>query len=642
MGGAGSELLGTLAALLLLARLARFMPRLTAPTRYLIENFRPVHTNIGKLVASSKAIDPGLDALFSQSAGAVKPPPKSRYAELLPPKEEEIDEEDSENANISGDESEEEAGVELEAGSSEGDKSTGEEELEGEGDSDASSGNDETEAAELLERAVSHSTSQDQARKRKRRQQEDDEDLEANYFERLANEEEPSGKRLKQADPMAKAGASASSKGDGEESSSEKTEDDESGDDVPVHESIAADPVASELEKANRTVFLSNVSVEAVTSRTAKKTLLSHLASILDKKANPPQKVQSIRFRSTAFETAGIPKRAAYIKKSVMEATTKSTNAYAVYSTPAAARLAVSQLNGTVVLDRHLRVDSVAHPSPIDHRRCVFVGNLGFVDDETVYAAKLNEEGKEVTEKRKRTKTPMDVEEGLWRVFGEKAGKVESVRVVRDAATRVGKGFAYVQFYDGNAVESAILLNEKKFPPMLPRALRVNRCKAPHKTAKAMEARRDRTATTMSAFDRRGGNKKGNSAEDGAAKSDTYVPKPTVEGKTLAGRASKLLGRFGAAKLVGEIPGGKDKKHRDRRNRGMNNRGSGMGGSAAPGGAGAGEVQNGFRGPEQFVFEGRRASARDGKPKDLKFKKGKAKGAPKKKRSGNVGKYGKA
>ncbi|KAK4129240.1 hypothetical protein N657DRAFT_639824 [Parathielavia appendiculata] len=600
---------------------------------------------IARLVASSKAIDPALDALFSQSAGAVKAPPKSRYAELLPRKEEKNDEADEDEAasEIADSDvgSEEDSGSEPEAASTDDsdNESAGENPFGDEDIGDASSVDDEAEAAEVLERAVSHSASQDQVRKRKRKQRDDDEDLEANYLERLANEEEPFGKRQKKAEPTSKAEASASSKEDGEEKSAEKGEDDEFGDGIPVHESLAADPVASELEKANRTVFLSNVSVEAVTSRKAKKTLLHHLSSVLDKKADPPQKVQSIRFRSTAFETAGIPKRAAYIKKSVMEATTKSTNAYAVYSTAAAARLAVSQLNGTIVLDRHLRVDSVAHPAPVDHHRCVFVGNLGFVDDETVYNTKLNEEGKEVTEKRKRTKTPMDVEEGLWRVFGEKAGKVESVRVVRDAATRVGKGFAYVQFYDGNAVESAILLNGKKFPPMLPRELRVSRCKAPHKTARAMEARNDRSAT-MSATDRKGG-KKGKSADDNTARTGKYVPKPTAEAQTLRGRASKLLGRFGAAKLVGETPGGKDKKHRDRRNRGMNrgSRGAGAGG-AAPGG-GTGENQNGFKGPEQFVFEGKRASARDGKPKDLKFKKGKAKGKDKvhkKKKGGKVGK----
>jgi nucleolar protein 12 len=381
-------------------------------------------------------------------------PQKPRTA----PEEEANDEADEaeETSESTGDGSEHESGAESNADGSDDDdnESAGGDGSEDEDIGDASSIDDEVEAAEVLERAVSRGTSQDAGRKRKRKQRDNDEDLEANYLERLANEEEPSGKRRK-ADQTAKA-AETAAKEDSEEKAAGKDEEDESGDDIPVHESLAAGstagpavsgPAASELEKANRTVFLSNVSVEAITSRKAKKTLLNHLSSVLDKKADPPQKVQSIRFRSTAFETAGIPKRAAYIKKTVMEATTKSTNAYVVYTTTAAARLAASQLNGTIVLDRHLRVDSVAHPAPVDHRRCVFVGNLGFVDDETVYNTKLDEEGKEVTEKRKRTKTPMDVEEGLWRVFGKEAGKVESVRVVRDPATRVGKGFAYVQFY---------------------------------------------------------------------------------------------------------------------------------------------------------------------------------------------------
>jgi nucleolar protein 12 len=121
-----------------------------------------------------------------------------------------------------------------------------------------------------------------------------------------------------------------------------------------------------------------------------------------------------------------------------MGATTKSSNAYVVYSTAYAAREAAKRLNGTVVLDRHLRVDGVAHPAKTDHRRCVFVGNLGFVDDESM----LDQGGEN---ERKRSKIPSDIEEGLWRQFG-KAGVVESVRVVRDEKTRVGKGFAYVQF----------------------------------------------------------------------------------------------------------------------------------------------------------------------------------------------------
>ncbi|KAL2174753.1 uncharacterized protein P884DRAFT_294234 [Thermothelomyces heterothallicus CBS 202.75] len=599
------------------------------------------------LSAAFKAIDPALDALFSQSAGAVKTPPKSRYADLLPQKpktaskgeEDEEDKDNSENeeSEASEEELEEESGAESDASmpyededeseneddsdnEEEDGEVSGEDESEVDGEADASSVDDEAAAAEIMERAVSGDKHQDEGRKRKRKQRDDDEALEADYLERLTNEEKPSVKRRK-ADTIADNKAVSATT-----SSPEEDDDDESGDDVPVHESIAADPTAAELEKANRTVFLSNVSVEAIKSRKAKKTLLRHLSSVLDKNADPPQKVESIRFRSTPFQSAGIPKRAAYIKKEVLEATTKSTNAYVVYSTTAASRLAVAQLNGTIVLDRHLRVDSVAHPAPIDHRRCVFVGNLGFVDDETVYNTKIDEEGKEVVVKRKRTKTPMDVEEGLWRVFGEEAGKVESVRVVRDPVTRVGKGFAYVQFYDGNAVESAILLNGKKFPPMLPRELRVSRCKAPHKTARAMEAR-------MSAkLDKKKGGRKA-SGTDAAS----YVPKLTAEAQTLAGRASKLLGRFGAAKLTGKPAGPVNKKRQARKERFLN------------GGGTEGGENGGIKAPEQFVFEGKRASARDGKPRDLKFKKTKSKAAKakpkaskKKKAKAKAGKAGKA
>jgi nucleolar protein 12 len=213
--------------------------------------------------------------------------------------------------------------------------------------------------------------------------------------------------------------------------------------DVPVHESLAPSKDAVELEKASRTVFLANVSSLAISSKSAKKSLLAHMASFFAEipaaaEGKPAHKVESVRFRSTAYAGTSLPKKAAFVKKELMPATTKSTNAYVVYSNAFAAREAAKRLNGTMVLDRHLRVDGVAHPAKVDHRRCVFVGNLGFVDDESML-----EQGGE--NERKRSKIPSDVEEGLWRQFG-KAGKVESVRVIRDEKTRVGKGFAYVQF----------------------------------------------------------------------------------------------------------------------------------------------------------------------------------------------------
>ena len=211
---------------------------------------------------------------------------------------------------------------------------------------------------------------------------------------------------------------------------------------IPKHETLTPSKDVEELEKASRTVFLGNVSSEAITSKSAKKALLHHLASFISSLPahTPSHKVESLRFRSTAFASA-MPKKAAFAKKEIMDATTKSTNAYAVYSTQVAAKEAAKRLNGTVVLNRHIRVDEIAHPAKVDHRRCVFVGNLGFVDDESAIQAAEEREG----QKKSKKKEPGDVEEGLW-VHFSKAGTVESVRVVRDSKTRVGKGIAYVQF----------------------------------------------------------------------------------------------------------------------------------------------------------------------------------------------------
>lgn len=216
----------------------------------------------------------------------------------------------------------------------------------------------------------------------------------------------------------------------------------------PQHETLASSEKDAsqedELEKASRTVFLANVSTETIKSKSARKTLINHLDSFVSNLPKWPiaHKIESLRFRSTAFSSNGKPKKAAFARKELMDSTTKSTNAYAVYSTPLAAKEAIIKLNGTVVLDRHLRVDRLAHPAKVDHRRCVFIGNLTFVDDETKINGTADEENQKPIRKGKE---PADAEEGLWRLFS-KAGSVENVRVIRDRSTRVGKGFAYVQF----------------------------------------------------------------------------------------------------------------------------------------------------------------------------------------------------
>lgn len=301
------------------------------------------------------------------------------------------------------------------------------------------------------------------ASKSRKRKHKNEDDLEGRYLLKLAKEEEKE-EAERRAERQSKRQKLASNEGDASEDFEDVDEDAEDSDsvsddgevkvvakpmdlDIPLHETLEPTKEESELEKSSRTVFLANVSTSAITSKSDKKALLDHMESFIDSlpaipAPNTPHKVESIRFRSTAYEGSSLPRKAAFAKKQLMAATTKSTNAYVVYSSAYAAREAVKRLNATIVLGRHLRVDGVAHPAKTDHRRCVFVGNLGFVDDES-----MMDQGGE--NERKRSKIPSDVEEGLWRQFG-KAGAVESVRVVCDEKTRVGKGFAYVQFEVSN------------------------------------------------------------------------------------------------------------------------------------------------------------------------------------------------
>jgi len=307
-------------------------------------------------------------------------------------------------------------------------------------------------------------------RPRKRRRKSNKDDLEEQYFQRLEREEEK-----EHAQKQAETGIEVESSGDVDSlhSDLEDISEDETAlaaPNVPRHET--QEQKSSNEARVDLTVFLGNVSTAAIKSTKAKRALMKHLQSVLKEAPDgqTPEKLESIRFRSTAYESGSGPKKATYAKKELMDETTVSTNAYAVFSTEEAAKRVAKTLNGSVVLDRHLRADSLGQPSKVDHKRCVFIGNLSFVNKET------KPEGEDGEQRRPTAKEPADAEEGLWRVFG-KIGKVESVRVVRDQETRISKGFAYVQFESENSVEAALLMNDKKFPPMLPRKLRVMRAK---------------------------------------------------------------------------------------------------------------------------------------------------------------------
>lgn len=129
-------------------------------------------------------------------------------------------------------------------------------------------------------------------------------------------------------------------------------------------------------------------------------------------------------------------------------------------------------------------------------------------------------------------------------------------------------------------MESALHLDGKRFPPMLPRILRVARAKDPRKTATAQERRQEKSL-----------------AASHDSKSTKYRKKLTPEELSMAGRAGRLLGRSAAAA-------------QGRKARGTDRRGGFQPREGNP---------NAIKTPEQIVFEGTRASANNGRPKDLKI-----------------------
>ena len=450
------------------------------------------------------------------------------------------------------------------------------------GDGSPQSSTQEKSDVELLSNDIApEEDADDVQRSRKRRRIQQTEDLEGIYMNRLAREEAKEALQRQAVRQVRNARLQQDEEKDvatvepGQDESSTSSEDE--ADTVPQHEALAGLDASATLSKAARTVFLSNISTVAIKSKSSKKVLLAHLASFSHtmQDHNPPPMVESLRFRSTAFVSGVGPKKAAFARKELMDDTTASTNAYVVYSSEAAARTAASKLNGTVVLDRHLRADYTAQPAVIDHRRCVFVGNLSFVDKESFENNNEDESGKP---RRSKAKQPADAEEGLWRTFG-RAGAVESVRVVRDKETRVGKGFAYVQFKNENGVEAALLYNDKKFPPMLPRKLRVVRARRPKQATANRTSFNDgrrSQANNKSGLGSRGDRNslssrpRGEGRQAGPRKSNSFVfegHRANISGgsksmkvKTKKGRAGKPNTRSSRRASVFKAAGGKRKR----------------------------------------------------------------------------------
>ncbi|KAJ1982589.1 Nucleolar protein 12 [Dimargaris xerosporica] len=188
-----------------------------------------------------------------------------------------------------------------------------------------------------------------------------------------------------------------------------------------------------EADKRRRTIFVGNVNVEVLKDKRAEQNLRQ-----LFRQFGP---IESMRFRSVAFSKE-IPKRAAFLSQSFHE-NRNACNAYIVFQNADSVDKAKS-LTGSMFMDHHLRVDIADAKRPFSRKRAVFVGNLPFTVED----------------------------EALWRHF-DTYGRVTNVRVVRDAKTNLGKGFAYVELEDEASAGLALQLNGTPFQG---RELRVSVC----------------------------------------------------------------------------------------------------------------------------------------------------------------------
>lgn len=321
-------------------------------------------------------------------------------------------------------------------------------------------------------------------------------DLEAKYLQKLVSEEE-----TKKEDDEKK---EDEKKEEGDEEYESDSDDEEQKEEPKEQSSSGAkiiDFKEAEIEKAERTIFVGNLHSKVITSKKDYKEFKAYFLKCGE--------IESIRFRSIAFNEA-LPRKVAFVQQK-LHTSRDSVNAYIVFKTKESVPKSL-KLNGETLFDLHIRVDSIAHPAKVDNSRCIFVGNLDFEEKE----------------------------EELWKIFLA-CGEIESVRIVRDSKTNVGKGFGYVQFKDFTAVSKALLMNEKKLGEKK-RKLRISR-------AKKMKAKTDDKKPSNSATNRQQRVEKPRQANGKKQRHKNL----TDEQKTKLGRAKSILGKADRSTAGGEV-----------------------------------------------------------------------------------------
>ncbi|KAI8840374.1 RNA-binding protein 34-like protein [Chytriomyces cf. hyalinus JEL632] len=224
-----------------------------------------------------------------------------------------------------------------------------------------------------------------------------------------------------------------------------------------------------------RSIFIGNLPVKAAEKATTKKLMALF---------KPFGSIESLRFRSIAFSN-NLPRKVSYLAKE-FHPDRDSMNAYLVYKDEESVDKALG-MNGQVFEGKHLRVDKAIKSDTTDSKKSVFLGNLSF-----------------------------DIaDEALWEFFKD-CGEVQTVRVVRDKRTNIGKGFGYVQFTERHAVQIALKMDGQE---LAGRKLRVTKCaKSPQTLQRLLRKKNGATAADAKKDGKKGGAR---GAVSGAKKSKT-------------------------------------------------------------------------------------------------------------------------
>ncbi|EDR29480.1 nucleolar protein, putative [Entamoeba dispar SAW760] len=210
-------------------------------------------------------------------------------------------------------------------------------------------------------------------------------------------------------------------------------------------------------KEADRTVFIANINIKVKPAQMKK--FLKQFG-----------KLESYRFRGGAFIQDEKSKKVHFLKKEYDTKVRKTQNCYAVYSTPEEAEKAAKEINGKEFLGYHLRADwEVNKGMKRNIRKTIFVGNL-----------------------------PFKMEEEQLRHFFSKVGEIESVKIVRESKSGMGRGIGFVTFTNKEDVQKGLNMVGEKIKG---RQIRVEPCyknydkikqKKAERIAKALEMKKER------------------------------------------------------------------------------------------------------------------------------------------------------